>query len=51
MRAWSSEGGVTYLATAGLALWIEVATKKLLVHRAGVVSLAYAEILPAIALP
>ena len=51
MGAWSNEGGVTYLATAGLALWIEIATEKFLVHRAGVVSLANAEVLPAIALP
>ena len=51
MGAWSSEGGVAYLATTWLALWIEIATEKLLVHRAGVVSLAYAEILAAVALP
>ena len=51
MGAWSSEGRVTYLATARLALWIEIATEKLLVHRARVVSFAYAQILPVIALP
>ena len=51
MRAWCSEGGVPYLATTWLALWIKIATEELLVHRAGVVSLAYAEVLSAIALP
>ena len=51
MMRWSSEGGVTYLATAWLALLVEAATKKLLIYSAGVVSLAYAEIVPAITLP
>ena len=42
---------VTYLATAWLALLVEAATKKLLVHGAGVVSLAYIETGSAVTLP
>ena len=43
--------GITYLATAWLALLVEAATEKLLVHRAGVVSLAHTEIVAAVTLP
>ena len=42
---------IEYLSTAWLALLVEAATKKLLVHGAGVVSLAYIETGSAVALP